>query len=191
VLIYTDGGPIGAALIDEARARGDAVKTAAAADAGEVADVARAIANQDTIMVALDNADASVIAAANKNILTAVRVVGTFAPYVIWIGDADTLKDESGVRHIARESAPSPRAAAHMAALNYLYAMPEEVRWTYLTPPPQVTDGPRLGHYRQSGDALIEDAGADSTISARDLAVAALDEAERSRHLRLQFTVAY
>jgi uncharacterized protein len=51
--------------------------------------------------------------------------------------------------------------------------------------------GGRTGTYRLGGDELLVDAEGNSTISREDLAVALLDEAERPRHHRARFTVAY
>ena len=51
--------------------------------------------------------------------------------------------------------------------------------------------GPRTGRYRLGADDLITGPDGESRISMADLAVALLDEAERPKHHRTRFTVAY
>ena len=63
--------------------------------------------------------------------------------------------------------------------------------WTYLSPPALLEPGERTGRYRLGADELLVDAQHRSAISSEDLAVALLDEAERPRHRRTRFTVAY
>ncbi len=65
------------------------------------------------------------------------------------------------------------------------------VDWTYLSPPALLEPGERTGGYRLGADELLVDAAGRSAISMEDLAVALLDEAERPRHRRARFTVAY
>jgi putative NADH-flavin reductase len=45
--------------------------------------------------------------------------------------------------------------------------------------------------HRTSGDQLLTDSDSESHISLEDFAVAMLDEAERPRHHRKRFSVAY
>jgi uncharacterized protein len=47
------------------------------------------------------------------------------------------------------------------------------------------------GRYRLGADDLIADETGASHISTADFAVALLDEAERPKHSRIRFTVAY
>ncbi|MCT7377814.1 NAD(P)-dependent oxidoreductase [Chelativorans salis] len=65
------------------------------------------------------------------------------------------------------------------------------VDWAYLSPPALLEPGDRTGRFRLGGDELLVDAAGRSGISVADLAVALLDEAERPRHRRARFTVAY
>ncbi|WP_199435016.1 NAD(P)-dependent oxidoreductase [Qaidamihabitans albus] len=66
-----------------------------------------------------------------------------------------------------------------------------EADWTYLSPPALLAPGQRTGRYRIGEDELVVDTEGRSRISVEDLAVALLDEAERPRHRRSRFTVAY
>lgn len=62
--------------------------------------------------------------------------------------------------------------------------------WTYLSPSSgRIDSGERTGRYRTGGDQMLAPAdGRD--ISAEDLAVALIDEAELPRHIQRRFTVA-
>ncbi|MEV6280903.1 NAD(P)H-binding protein [Nocardia sp. NPDC051832] len=60
--------------------------------------------------------------------------------------------------------------------------------WTYLSPSSgRIDPGPRTGRYRVGGDQMLP---GEADISAEDLAVALLDEAENPRYLQRRFTVA-
>ena len=63
--------------------------------------------------------------------------------------------------------------------------------WTYVSPAANFAPGRRTGAYRLGTDELVVDAHGESRISMEDLAVALIDEAERPRHRRKRFTVAY
>jgi putative NADH-flavin reductase len=64
--------------------------------------------------------------------------------------------------------------------------------WTYISPSAGlVQPGERTGRFRIGADELLVRADGTSDISAEDLAVAAVDEAETARHLKRRFTVGY
>ena len=63
--------------------------------------------------------------------------------------------------------------------------------WAFLSPPALLQPGARTGRYRLGGDELLLDGSGHSAISAEDLAVALVDEAEEPAHRRRRFTVAY
>ena len=63
--------------------------------------------------------------------------------------------------------------------------------WAYLSPAADFAPGQRTGNYRLGTDELLIDAEGVSKISMEDAAIALLDEAERPRHHRARFTVAY
>jgi uncharacterized protein len=66
-----------------------------------------------------------------------------------------------------------------------------DVDWTYLSPPALLEPGPRTGRYRLGRDDLVVGRDGVSRISAEDLAVALLDEAEQPRHRGRRFTAGY
>ncbi|MCX0274456.1 hypothetical protein NLM24_27930 [Nocardia zapadnayensis] len=62
--------------------------------------------------------------------------------------------------------------------------------WTYLSPSSgRIDPGERTGRFRIGGDQLLDTGGRD--ISAEDVAVALLDEAQLPRHIQRRFTVGY
>ena len=75
-------------------------------------------------------------------------------------------------------------------ALDFLRGI-DDVRWTYATPPKNLTNGERTGDYRVGGDAMLEDARGRSRVSRADFAVAIVDEAERAAHVNARFSIAY
>ena len=78
----------------------------------------------------------------------------------------------------------------HVLTLQYLRTV-DDVRWTYISPAKKFGPGERTGLYRIGGDQMLKDANGKSVISMEDFAVALIDEAENSRHVRARFSVAY
>ena len=66
-----------------------------------------------------------------------------------------------------------------------------ELDWVFVSPAKMLAPGTRTGAYRVGGDQLMTDEEGESRISLEDYAVAMLDEAERPRHHRQRFSVAY
>jgi putative NADH-flavin reductase len=208
IMVYGDSGITGMSIVDEALRRGHAVTlvvdapervtkrdknlTVVKGDLTDIRDVGRKIAPENVVFVATSTSDARFIMGAANSIVLAARIVGSFAPPFIWLGDASTLEDESGKRLI-ETMPPASRAGGPLGqvqALTYFQKV-SDVLWTYLTPPIQVTPGRRTRKYRVGDGHVLKDAKGVSAISAEDLAVAALDEAEKPQHPYAQFTVAY
>lgn len=64
--------------------------------------------------------------------------------------------------------------------------------WTYLSPSAgRIEPGERTGRFRIGGDQLLSPAPGAGDISAEDIAVALLDEAEQPRFVQRRFTVGY
>lgn len=80
---------------------------------------------------------------------------------------------------------------AHREAMN-LYRLSDRY-WTYLSPSAgRITPGARTGRFRIGGDQLlIAEDGSIRDMSAEDLAVAVVDEAEHPSHVQRRFTVGY
>ncbi|NCF16574.1 MAG: hypothetical protein GWP62_14790, partial [Gammaproteobacteria bacterium] len=67
----------------------------------------------------------------------------------------------------------------------------DDVRWTYVTPPKNFTNGPRTGVFRIGGDRALEDSRGRTRVSRADFAVALIDEAEQATYIRERISVAY
>ncbi|MGU3398461.1 NAD(P)-dependent oxidoreductase [Brucellaceae bacterium D45D] len=67
----------------------------------------------------------------------------------------------------------------------------DDLEWTFVSPAIMLQPGERTGKYRLGTDEPVFDDKGESTISAADLAVAILDEAEQNKHIRARFTAAY
>ena len=79
---------------------------------------------------------------------------------------------------------------AHVEALD-LYRLSDR-NWTYVSPSAGlVQPGKRTGRFRIGGDQLLVHEDGTSDISADDLAIAVLDEAEQPRFMQRRFTVGY
>lgn len=67
----------------------------------------------------------------------------------------------------------------------------DDVKWTYATPPKNLTNGPRTGEFRIGGNRALQDDRGRTRVSRADFAVALIDAAEQAGHVRQQFSVAY
>ncbi len=63
--------------------------------------------------------------------------------------------------------------------------------WTFFSPAAEIAPGARTGKYRLGETTLLLDGEGKSRISAEDYADAALNELEKPKHSRGQFTAAY
>ena len=121
---------------------------------------------------------------------------GERAPRLIHVGGSGSLEVEPGV--LFAEKLPKillPKGLeieilGQILALEF-YRKVDDVRWTYVTPPKNFTNGPRTGEYRIGGERALEDNRGRTRLSRADFAVALIDEAEQARHVRQQFSVAY
>ncbi|WP_433501403.1 NAD(P)-dependent oxidoreductase [Sphaerimonospora sp. CA-214678] len=123
-------------------------------------------------------------------LLTACAKTGT---RLLLVGGAGSLTVEDGGILMNEVGYPSYLRPIALACIDQLAACRADtvVDWAYLSPAKLLVPGERTGRYRIGGDELLVDADGDSRISLEDLAVALLDEAERPRHHRMRFTVAY
>ncbi|TAL00877.1 MAG: hypothetical protein EPO08_12220 [Rhodospirillaceae bacterium] len=208
LMIYGDNGIVGLAMADEALRRGHTVTlvvdkpeeitkrhkkfTVLNGNITDLHDVGQKIAAEDIVIVATRSDDASFVTSAANSMVTASRVVGAWAPRIIWIGYASALEDESGKRLIATMPSASRVGCplGQTEALTYFQTV-TDVLWTYLTPPLEIKSGKRTRKFRIGDGHVLRDAKGNSTISAEDLAVAAINEAEKPKHTHAQFNVAY
>jgi putative NADH-flavin reductase len=167
------------------------------ADATDVESIAEAIADHDAVVLAVTDRtgpDRSVIPQAAQAVLGALARANV--PRLAMIGGGGSLLNEDGERLVDQPDFPEqyrPEALAAAEALALLRATPEQVDWTYLSPPPEnLTPGDARGGYVVRGDdhPATDDAGR-SAISSGDLAAALVDELERPQFTRRRFTVGY
>ncbi len=180
--------------------------TWAVADVLDAGSAAAAIGGLDVVVNAINAGDGIAGAIANADVLpAAARALLTAleqhpATRLIVVGGAGSLEvrpglqvvDSEGFAEGLPESLGVPAeyvkvVLAHREAL-HLYRLSNR-NWTYLSPSSGlVPPGERTGRFRIGGDRLLDAAG---DISAEDLAVAIIDEAELPRHLQRRFTVGY
>jgi putative NADH-flavin reductase len=65
------------------------------------------------------------------------------------------------------------------------------LNWTFFSPPALIQPGEHTGKYRLGTTTILLDEKGESRISAEDYADAALNEIEKPKHERSQFTAAY
>ncbi|MGW5265014.1 NAD(P)-dependent oxidoreductase [Microbispora sp. NPDC004025] len=161
-------------------------------DATDMDDVVASIAGQDLAITATcpaPGAEGELVAVATT-LLAACAKTGV---RLLLVGGAGSLTVEGGGPLMDRPGYPSfllPIASACVAQLAACRA-DTTADWAYLSPADVLVPGARTGRYRVGADELVVDADGESRISMEDLAVALLDEAERPRHHRTRFTVAY
>jgi uncharacterized protein len=146
-------------------------------------------------------ANAGTFPATARALLTAMEALPRLR--LIVIGGAGSLEVAPGLRVVDTDGFADglPEALgvpveyvravrAHIEALD-LYRLSDR-NWTYVSPSAGlVQPGKRTGRFRVGGDQLLVQEDGSSDISAEDLAVAVLDEAEQPRFVQRRFTVGY
>ncbi|MGH3170614.1 MAG: NAD(P)-dependent oxidoreductase [Trebonia sp.] len=157
-------------------------------------DVSRAIANAGILPGAAD----SLLTALERHLATRLIVVGGAGSLEVRPGlqfcDVEGITDS-----FPAELGVPPEyitvIRAHREALNRYRT--SNRNWTYLSPSSWLmSPAGRTGRFRVGGDQLLVSADNGgginpSGISAEDLAVAIIDEAELPRHIQRRFTVGY
>ncbi|SFB41683.1 carboxymethylenebutenolidase/hypothetical protein [Amycolatopsis marina] len=210
ITVFGAAGNVGSRVVTEALSRDHQVTAvvrrparfpelpaaaeARSGDAGTLEDVARLSAGQDVVISAIrpiPGRENELVTAAKS---TLAGVAGTRARLLV-VGGAATLTVPGSGALAMDDPAFVPVAYRDIArACAGQFAACQEVSdvdWAYLSPPARLEPGLRTGSYRLGADELLIDAAGNSAISMEDLAVALVDEAERPRHHRSRFTVAY
>ncbi|MGH6859434.1 MAG: NAD(P)-dependent oxidoreductase [Phyllobacterium sp.] len=128
---------------------------------------------------------------ASKSITAATKAAGVGR--LIVIGGAGSLYAEDGTQFVDGDHFPAEYKEGALGARQALNDLREEneLDWSFVSPPFNLVPGPRTGKYRLGKDHPVFDANGKSAISASDLAVAILDEAQEPKHRRQRFTAAY
>jgi putative NADH-flavin reductase len=218
ILVYGATGRVGSRVVNEALNRGHAVTAVSrdptrikqqharlSAARGDILDresVKGLVSDQDVIVVSVrgsvddSNDPENTVQRMSADILVGVlRSMGDSAPRLIYVGGAGSLEIEPGVLYADDLPGLMPgfirqEIQGHVLTLEFLRTV-EDVRWTYISPAKKFKPGKRTGIYRIGGDQMLVDQKGKSKISMEDFAVALIDEAENSEHLRERFSVAY
>ncbi len=204
-------GFVGTQILNEAAARGHSVTaivrsagkvehlkgvTAVEADALNTADLAAKLKGHDIVISAYNpgwsNPNIKAIhIAANKSITGATKQAGI--ERLIVIGGAGSLHAPDGSQFVDGPGFPAEYKEGALGARQALDDLRGEtgLHWSFISPPFALVPGDRTGNYRLGKDEPVFDADGKSTISASDLAVAILDEAEKPQHVKQRFTVGY
>jgi putative NADH-flavin reductase len=170
--------------------RGDGQVTVVRADAFDPAAVAGAVAGADVVVNAVGHAasldDQSFYVRAAQSVVTALRSLDPGSrPRLLVVGGFGSLEATPGTQFADAGGFPdhaAPEIVGQRDALTY-YRGVDDVRWTYLSPPPGgIPPGVRTGSYRSAVDRAPSGEPRDSRISMEDFAVAVVDEAEHGRH---------
>ncbi|HVW41095.1 MAG TPA: NAD(P)H-binding protein [Amycolatopsis sp.] len=194
-------GNIGARIRDEALARGHAVTgvvrhverlptaanlTPRAASTRDPELLGRTVAGHDLVIVSVrwneNDIDQVLDAARRSGVARLIVVVGAGS---LRMPDGRLYFDHNLDRGIA-----PPTSAAALQAFRRLCEV-TDLSWTAVSPAANIDAGIRTGAFRIGADDLLLDDAGQSRISQEDFAVAVIDEAERPRHIRRRFTVAY
>ncbi len=219
ILIYGATGKIGSLAVDEALNRGHRV-TAVSRDPSQIekhhdklvvakgdlldaASIADLASGQDVIIVSVrgiigksGTPESALQRIAVEKVVDVLRLMGGDAPRLIHVGGSGSLEVRPGVYYgerIPKIFLPKKlelEIRGQILALEYLRAV-NDVRWTYATPPKNLTNGKRTGQFRIGGDALVEGGKKKRRVSRADFAVALIDEAESASHTGQRFSVAY
>lgn len=126
----------------------------------------------------------------SKAIAQAAEKAGT---RLIEVGGAGSLYAPDGTQFVDGPEFPEAYRAGAKAARDALGDRKAGTweGWTFVSPPFHLAPGERTGRYRTDLDAPVFDDKGESHISASDLAVALVDEAETPKHKGQRFTVGY
>ncbi len=198
---------IGSRVLEELLRRGHKVTATArhpekiARSAGVVAIEADA-GDPESVADAAEGAEAAICAIAPPH-ENPERIVGTIRELIeglglagvqrlIVVGGAGSLEVATGIQLVDTPEFPAAWlgvARAHREVLPVLKA--SRLEWSYFSPAAMIQPGERTGKFRLGGNELLTDDNGESRISAEDYAVALVDELERPRRVRQQFTAAY
>ena len=219
IVVYGATGEVGSHVVQEALERGHRVTAVSRepeqfemqhdklavikGDLLDMASVAEIVAGRDIVVVSVRGVigdsktpESALQFIAAENLVDALFRLGDAAPRLIHVGGSGSLEVEPGVRFAAKlPTILLPKnleieILGQMLALDF-YRKVDDVKWTYVTPPKNFTNGPRTGIFRIGGDQALEDERGRTRVSRADFAVAIVDEAEQSAHVRKRISIAY
>lgn len=203
-------GFVGTEILKEALSRGHSVTvlvrhpekvektanvTAEKADVFDTEALAKQIAGHDLVISAFNPGwtDSNI----RENHIKGSRSINEAAKQagvnrVIVVGGAGSLTIK-GQQLVDSPDFPAEWKQGALGARQALEELRKEdgLEWTFVSPAIMLQPGERTGKYRLGTDEPVFDDKGESTISAADLAVAIVDEAEQNKHIRARFTAAY
>ena len=206
-------GFVGSKLVKEAADRGLQVTaiarnaektetpnvTKVSVDVNNVDELSEVLKGQDTVISAYNAGWTNPniyddFLAGSKAIQEAVKQAGV--KRLIMIGGAGSLFNAENQQLVDAEGFPAEIKPGALAARDYLNILNQEkeLDWTFFSPAiemhPGITTG-RTGKYRLGKDHPVLDENNVSKLSAEDVAVVLVDEAEHPKHHQERFTAAY
>ncbi|YBV97973.1 NAD(P)-dependent oxidoreductase [Phyllobacteriaceae bacterium JZ32] len=204
-------GFVGSQILKEAATRGHMVTalvrhpekvekldnvTAVKADVLDTDALAKALAGHDIVISAYnpgwgDPEIRKTHVKGSRSINEATKKAGV--KRLIVVGGAGSLEIAPGVQLVDTPEFPAEWKEGALGARDALNELRAEngLDWTFVSPAIHLEPGERTGKYRLGSDQPVFDDEKESRISAADLAVAILDEAEQGKHIRKRFTAAY
>jgi len=219
IVIYGATGEVGSHVVQEALDRGHRVTAVSRkpeqvemqhdnlsvvkGDLLDNASVTEIVTGQDVVILSVrgvigdsGSPESALQFIAAENLVDVLFRQEDRAPRLIHVGGSGSLEVEPGV--LLAEKLPTillPKnleveILGQILALEFYHKV-DDVKWTYITPPKNFTNGPRTGVFRVGGDRALQDDRGRTRVSRADFAVALIDEAEQARHVRQQISVAY
>ena len=188
ITVIGGSGATGSAVVAEAARRGHTVTSVTRSGThaeGATADVVADLADTPAVVDLVDAADATIIAVSPDRTGGPVQpVVDAFAALVaarpagrlVVVGGAGSLLDAEDYRN---------EALAFADVLELFRSAGDAVAWTLVSPAPNYPTEESSGAYVSGTDSP-----AGPALSAADMALALVDEAERDAHRGTRFTVA-
>ena len=206
-------GFVGSKLVKEAADRGLQVTaiarnaektetpnvTKVSVDVNNVDELSEVLKGQDTVISAYNAGWTNPniyddFLAGSKAIQEAVKQAGV--KRLIMIGGAGSLFTAENQQLVDAEGFPAEIKPGALAARDYLNILKneKELDWAFFSPAiemhPGITTG-RTGKYRLGKDHPVVDENNVSKLSAENVAVVLIDEAEHPKHHQQRFTAAY
>ena len=200
ITVIGGSGATGSAVVAEAARRGHSVTSVTRSGspaAGAAADVVADLADTAAVVKLVNASDATVIAVSpDRSGGSARPVVDAFAALIaarptgrlVVVGGAGSLLDAEGRRLVDDPAFPEDyrgEALAFAEVLELFRAAGDAVAWTLVSPAPDYPVAESSGAYASGSDSP-----AGETLSAADMALALIDEAEKDAHRGVRFTVA-
>ncbi len=219
IVVYGATGKVGAHVVQEALDRGHRVTavsrkpaqitaqhanlSAVKGDLLDKASVTDIVTGADVVIVSVRGVigdsgkpESALQFMAAETLVDVLHQLGPDGPRLLHVGGSGTLEVEPGVTFAAKlPTILLPRGLeieilGQMLALEF-FAKVDDVKWTYVTPPKNFTNGPRTGEFRVGGDLALKDRRGRTRVSRADFAVALITEAERAEYLRQRISIAY